>query len=386
MTLPLLSLFLAGFAIATSSFVVAGLLPEIALDLGVTVPTAGLLVTAYAFGVAVGGPVLALFTSRFRRKPTILALMAIFVAGQIFCALAPTYELLLAARLVVSLTHGTFFGLAAILAVATVPPERRGMAISLVFSGITVATVIGVPGGTAIGQAFGWRMAFWGVAGIAVLAAALMAILLPRGTAPHGEGNGLMRQLTVLRHQQVWLSYAIILLLMVGIWTSFTYVSPLLRETTGLEEGLVPWFLLVFGVGATMGLFAGGRLDRWNASATLVFGFAAQIVIYFLFALFVTSPAAVAILLFLMGLAGFIVNAPIQNRVLRGAAEAPDLASTLMSSMFNVGIASGASLGAILLSRGFPYGQLLWVSTVLVIPATLLCLLVAYLDRRPGAA
>src|SRR5688572_2274943 len=126
MTLPLLSLFLAGFAIATSSFVVAGLLPEIALDLCVTVPTAGLLVTAYAFGVAVGGPLLSLVTSRFRRKPTILALMAIFVVGQVFCALAPTYELILAARLVISLSHGTFFGLAAILAVGMVPPDRRG--------------------------------------------------------------------------------------------------------------------------------------------------------------------------------------------------------------------------------------------------------------------
>src|SRR5262245_7845451 len=129
MNLPLLSLFLAGFAIATSSFVVAGLLPEMAADLGVTVPTAGLLVTAYAFGVAIGGPLLSLVTSRFRRKPTILVLMAIFVAGQIFCALAPTYELLLGARLLISLSHGTFFGLAAILAVSMVPPERRGMAI-----------------------------------------------------------------------------------------------------------------------------------------------------------------------------------------------------------------------------------------------------------------
>ena len=386
MTLPLLSLFLAGFAIATSSFVVAGLLPEIALDLGVTVPTAGLLVTAYAFGVAIGGPLLSLFTSRFRRKPTILALMAIFVAGQIFCALAPTYELILAARLVISLSHGTFFGLAAILAVGMVPPDRRGMAISLVFSGITVATVLGVPGGTAIGHAFGWRMAFWCVAGIAVVAAGVMAVLLPAGTTPRAEGANLTRQVQVLGRQQVWLSYAVILLLMLGVWTSFTYISPLLRETTRVGESLVPWFLLIFGVGSTIGLFVGGRLDRWSTSRTLIAGFAIQIVIYFCFALFVTSPVVVAILLFLMGFAGFVVNAPLQNRVLRGAAEAPDLASTLMSSMFNVGIASGASVGAILLSRGYEYGNLLWVSAVMAIPATLLVLIAAYLDAQPKTA
>ena len=386
MTLPLLSLFLAGFAIATSSFVVAGLLPEIALDLGVTVPTAGLLVTAYAFGVAIGGPLLSLFTSRFRRKPTILALMAIFVAGQIFCALAPTYELILAARLVISLSHGTFFGLAAILAVGMVPPERRGTAISLVFSGITVATVLGVPGGTAIGHAFGWRMAFWGVAGIAVVAAGVMALLLPAGPTPRAEGSNLTRQVKMLGRQQVWLSYAVILLLMLGVWTSFTYISPLLRETTGVSESLVPWFLLIFGVGSTIGLLVGGRLDRWSTSRTLIAGFAAQIAIYFCFALFATSPIVVAILLFLMGFAGFVVNAPLQNRVLRGAAEAPDLASTLMSSMFNIGIATGASVGAILLTRGYEYGNLLWVSVVMAVPATLLVLVAAYLDTRPKTA
>ena len=173
---------------------------------------------------------------------------------------------------------------------------------------------------------------------------------------------------------------------MLGIWTSFTYISPLLRETTKVGETLVPWFLLIFGVGSTIGLFVGGRLDRWSTSRTLIAGFAAQIVIYFCFAVFATSPVVVAILLFLMGFAGFVVNAPLQNRVLRGAAEAPDLASTLMSSMFNIGIATGASVGAILLTRGYEYGNLPWVSAVLAIPATLLVVVAASLDARPKTA
>jgi MFS transporter, DHA1 family, inner membrane transport protein len=381
MTLPLLSLFLAGFAIATSSFVVAGLLPEIAVDLAVSIPTAGLLVTAYAAAVAIGGPVLSLLTSRFPRKPTILVLMAVFVLGQIACALSPTYEILLAARMLVSLSHGTFFGLAAILAVSMVAPDKRGSAISLVFAGITVATIIGVPTGTAIGHAFGWRMAFWCVAAVAVAAAAVMAILLPANSAPRGAGAGLAQQFRVLARQQVWLSYAIIVLLMLGIWSTMTYVSPLLAEATAMPQHLIPWMLLVFGVGSTVGLFLGGRLDRWSTSTTLIAGFATQILIYCTLAFFVGTPVVVGILLFLVGFAGFVVNAPLQNRVLRGAADAPDLASTVMSSMFNVGIAAGASLGAMMLSGGATYAHLPWVGFALAIPATGLCLVAALLDR-----
>jgi DHA1 family inner membrane transport protein len=385
MSLPLLSLFLAGFAIATSSFVVAGLLPEIALDLAVSIPTAGLLVTAYAAAVAIGGPVLSLLTSRFPRKPTILVLMAVFVLGQVACALSPSYEILLAARMLVSLSHGTFFGLAAILAVSMVAPEKRGSAISLVFAGITVATIIGVPAGTAIGHAFGWRMAFWCVAAIAVVAAVVMAVVLPATAASRSADSKLVQQFRVLGRQQVWLSYAIIVLLMLGVWSTMTYVSPLLAEATAMPPSLIPWMLLVFGVGSTAGLFLGGRLDRWSTSRTLIAGFAIQIVIYGALALFVQVPVAVGFLLFFVGFAGFVVNAPLQNRVLHGASDAPDLASTVMSSMFNVGIASGASLGALMLSQGAVYAHLPWVGFTLAIPATLLCIVAAILDRRTKA-
>ncbi len=383
MNLPLFSLFLAAFGIATSSFIVAGLLPEISADMGVTIPVAGLLVTAYSFGVAVGGPVMSLLTSCFTRKPTILALVAVFIAGQVLCALAPTYELLLGARLVISLTHGTFFGLAAIIAVSVVPPERRAAAISLVFAGITVANIIGIPGGTAIGHAFGWRAAFWSVGALAVVAFATMAVLLPANSAPRPAGAGLAQQFRVLGRHQVYLTYLIILILMLGVWVSFTYIVPLLVNAAHIPQELVPWLLLIFGVGSTLGLFLGGRLGDRNPSATLSLGFGAQVLLYLLFPLLIENPWAVTVLLFLIGFAAFVVNAPLQNRVLKGAADAPDLASTLMSSMFNVGIASGATIGSVMLSQGASYAHLPWVAFALAIPATGLVILAAWLDSRP---
>jgi MFS transporter, DHA1 family, inner membrane transport protein len=384
MNLPLFSLFLAAFGIATSSFIVAGLLPEISADMGVTIPVAGLLVTVYSVGVALGGPAMSLLTSRFPRKPTILTLIAVFIVGQAFCALAPTYELLLGARLVISLTHGTFFGLAAIIAVSIVAPEKRAGAISLVFAGITVANIIGIPGGTAIGHAWGWRAAFWSVGGLAVVAFAAMAFLLPANSAPRPAGAGLAQQFRVLGRHQVYLTYAVIVILMLGVFVSFTYIAPLLINATHIPPDFVPWMLLIFGVGSTAGLFLGGRLGDRNPGATLLLGFSAQVVLYLLLPLMIESAWAVGVLLFLIGFAAFVVNAPLQNRVLKGAADAPDLASTLMSSMFNVGIASGATIGSVMLSQGATYAQLPWVGFALAIPATALVAVAVWLDSRPA--
>lgn len=377
----LLSLFLAAFSIGTTEFVVAGLLPEISRDLGVSVPTAGLLVSGYAIGVAVGGPILSLLTSHFPRKPTILLLMAIFIGGHIFCALAPSYALLMGARIVIAMSHGSFFGLAAIIAVSIVPPNQRGAAISLVFAGLTVANILGVPLGTVIGNAFGWRSTFWVVGGLAVLATLAMAMLIPKGAASQQASSTLRQQFRVLGRHEVYFSYLLITVMMIGFWSVFTYVAPLLVQVTGLSSEWVPWALLMFGLGATAGIFAGGRLADRAPSQTLLIAFPVQGLIYVGLLLFPGSAVAMIFLLFAIGAGTFIVGSTLQNRILHGAAEAPDLASTLISSVYNVGIATGAFAGAAALNAGTPYQMLPWCGVVLSVVVSGLAVMLVRRDH-----
>lgn len=384
MTLALLSLFLAAFSIGTTEFVVAGLLPEISRDLGVSIPTAGLLVSGYALGVAVGGPILSLLTSRFPRKTMVLVLMAVFVGGHVLCALAPSYELLMAARIVVSMSHGTFFGLAAIIAVSIVPEERRGRAVSLVFAGITVANIVGVPLGTAIGNAFGWRATFWVVAGVAVLAALAMALALPRGVAGAQKRATIAAQFRVLGSHKVWLSYAIIVCMMIGTFSFFTFIAPFLTEVSSVPREIVSGLLLLFGLGATLGIFVGGRLADWRPAETMVLGFVLQILVFGAVLAFSSNPVVMGGLLFCVGGSGFLVGAALQNRILRGAAHAPDLASTLISSVFNIGIAGGAYIGATALGNGAGYAQLPWFGFGLAFVTSGLAIVAFLLDRRPA--
>lgn len=386
MTIALLALALAAFSIGTTEFVVAGLLPEVSAELGVTVPVAGLLMSGYALGVAVGGPIVSMLTSRFPRKPTILALMAVFVVGHVFCALAPTYGLLMLARLVVSFSHGSFFGLAAIVAVSLVPPERTSWALSLVFAGLSVANIVGVPLGTLIGHAFGWRMSFWAIGGLGIATALAIALALPSGAARQNAGAPLSQQFRVLAQPQIYMTYAIIIAMMIGFFALFTFVTPYLTGVSGAAPELVPALLLLFGAGATLGIFLGGRLGDWRPGQTLLLAFPAQGLVYASMLAFGTSAAAIAVLLFLMGVTGMVTNAAMQNRILRAAAEAPDLASTLISSVFNVGIAIGAWAGATLLAAGAGYAQLPWLGIGSAVGTTALTILALAMDRRQSGA
>ncbi len=386
MTFALLSLFLAAFSIGTTEFVVAGLLPEISADLSVTVPAAGLLMTGYAIGVAVGGPILSLLTSRFPRKPTILALMAIFIVGHVLCAVATSYPLLMAARVVVSFSHGSFFGLAAIIAVSLVPAERAGTALSLVFAGISVANIVGVPIGTAIGNAWGWRSTFWVVAALAIITSVTMALALPRDAAPRPGAVSFWTQFRVLRRPQVYLTYAIIVTVMIGFFAFFTFVAPFLNTVAGASADTVPWLLLLFGVGSTIGIFVGGRLADWSPMRTLLLAFPAQAVVWVLILLLGSNATAMAVLLFAIGATAMLTNTSMQNRILSGAAEAPDLASTLISSVFNIGIAIGAYLGATALSNGVAYAQLPWLGLVSALLTAVLAAIAYVVDRRPALA
>jgi DHA1 family inner membrane transport protein len=257
--------------------------------------------------------------------------------------------------------------------------------LSLVFAGISVANIVGVPIGTAIGNAWGWRATFWVVAALAIFAAAAMALALPRDAARQQGGATIAAQFRVLGRPQVYLTYAIIVTIMIGFFAFFTFVAPFLTEVSGVAHGTVPWLLLLFGVGSTIGIFVGGRLGDWRPAHTLLLAFPAQAAVWALILLLAGNGAVMAVLLFAIGATGMVTNASMQNRILSGAADAPDLASTLISSVFNVGIAIGAYLGATALSNGIAYAQLPWLGLVCAVLTSGLAVLAFVADRRRPA-
>jgi MFS transporter, DHA1 family, inner membrane transport protein len=378
----LISLCVAAFSIGTTEFIIAGLLPDIAGDLKVSVPAAGLLITAYAAGVAVGGPVISLVTARFSRKPTIVLLMAIFIGGNVLCALAPSYGVLVVARVVISFSHGSFFGLAAIIAVSLVPATRRSFALSLVFSGISVANIIGVPLGTLIGHSLGWRASFWIISVVALLATAAMLALLPNDAAAAHADITVAEQFRVLVNPQIYLTYLAIVLMMIGFFSFFTFIAPFLTEVTGIAEQNIAAMLLLFGVGATVGIFSGGRLGDWRPGTTLLAAFPLQAAAFAAILLLSNSTAAMAVLLFVLGAVVIVTQSPLQNHVLSHAAAAPNLASTLIPSVFNAGIAIGTWLGFIALSKGAHYSELPWLGVVCSLAAGGVITVVLAMERR----
>jgi DHA1 family inner membrane transport protein len=353
------ALALAAFCIGSTEFIVSGILLSVSSDLGVSIPTAGLLVTGYAAGVAVGGPLLGLLMTRIPLKPAILGVMAIFAVGQLLCALAPNYELLLGARLVSACGHGVFFGVASVAVSQLVPAERRGAALSLFVGGITVANILGLPGGTAIGNAFGWRITFVVIAVLAVLSVLAVFIALPAQTRGESEADAPLRlQARQLLHQEVFLTYLAIAIIMVGQLAFGTFQVAMLTRVTGIAEAAIPYYLLLGGAGAVAGIWLGGKGADWNIDASILIVIAGQIVTFALLLVAVYDPIAVGIMLFFSAFFGFGFSTPVQLRILHGARAAPRLASTMVSTAYNIGIAAGAALGALLLSGGLSYAML----------------------------
>ena len=373
MPLPLIALFLAAFGIGTAEFVIAGLLPEVSVDLGVSIPTAGFLITAYAIGVAVGGPIVTLLTSRYSRRNTILALIAVFTIGQALCAIAPNYPMLMAARLLVSIGHGAFFGVAAIVATRLVAPEKAGSAVSMLLAGITVANILGVPGGTAIGNALGWRATFWAVGLLGLVSLLAIMLLLPadKPEATH-ERTSLSAQFKVLGRPVILLSFAIIIVAMIGQFAVFTYIAPYLITVTNVPQDLVPWLLLLFGVGSTIGVLVGGRLADWRLMPSLIGMLLALTVVYAAMALSSYHAIAMGICILLWSGLSFGFGAPVQTRILRASADAPNLASPLIPTAFNLGIALGASIGAAALDHGWGYVSLAWIGSAVSLAAAVI--------------
>ena len=351
MPFPLLVLALSAFAIGTTEFVIMGLLPEVALDLGVSIPGAGWLVTGYALGVAIGAPFMAAATARLPRRNALIGLMGIFILGNLLCAVAAGYGLLMFARVVTALCHGAFFGIGAVVAASLVAPERRASAVALMFTGLTLANVLGVPLGTALGQYAGWRSTFWAVTVIGVLALIGLIRVLPK--AAEHKPVDLRAELAGLRGGSLWLALSTTVLFSAAVFATFTYVAPILRDLTGVSPRGVTGTLLLIGIGLTLGNVLGGKFADRSLSATLTGGFLATAVASLAFSWTAYSFIPAEINLLLWGIASFSLVPALQVNVMRFGHAAPNLVSTLNIAAFNVGNALGAWLGGLVLQRGF---------------------------------
>lgn len=380
MQLPIFALAVASFCIGTTEFVIMGLLPEMAADLGVSIPAAGLLVTGYALGVVVGAPVIALATASLPRKAVLVFLASLFVVGNLLCAIAPDYWTLMAARVVTAFGHGAFFGIGSVVAASLVPKNKQASAMALMFAGLTLANILGVPAGTALGEAFGWRSTFWAVVVLGVGSVIAIVALVPSGVAP--TKGGIAGEVRVLAKTQVWLAMLISALASTSLFAVFTYIKPILTDVSGLAVSDVTWVLLLFGAGMTVGNVIGGKLADWKLMPTAIGGLGFIILIHLAFAEFNTDAIAAIVTVFLWGVAAFVIIPPLQMRVVQTAIDGPNLAATLNQGAFNVGNAAGAWLGGMALSAGVSYANLPLVGAATGVVAIGVAWLSYALDRQ----
>jgi DHA1 family inner membrane transport protein len=379
---PVVALSLSAFAVGTAELIIMGLLPAIATDLSVDIPMAGLLITGYAIGVAVASPVLALLTSSMSRKLLLLGVMCIFVVSNALCAIATTYWELLAFRLVVACCHGLFFGVAVVIAMRLAPEGRHASAISLVVAGNTLSQILGVPIGTAIGNSFGWRTAFWAIAAASIVAAVAVWLLVPRVGNEGAAKSNLRAEVAAATRPGVLLCYGIIVLFMTGVFSFFAYIVPLLTTVSGVPTSYVPWVLVGMGVAGFFGNLAGGRLGDWRPTATMVGILATVTVLLVVLSQATAITWATITLLWLIWLSGFGFVAPVQARIVKAASDAPNFASTLISTAFNIGIAGGAALGGATLAAGWNYSTLPLIGAAMMTLALIGTLMLGALDRR----
>ena len=373
MPAALYALAAGAFGIGTTEFVIMGLLIQVAADLKVTIATAGLLISGYALGVFVGAPVLTVATSRWPRKTVLIGLMAIFTLGNLCCALAPNYTLLLLARVVTSLAHGTFFGVGSVVATSLVPADRRASAISIMFTGLTIATLLGVPAGAWLGLHFGWRSTFWAVAAIGVLAMLVIATLVP-ADREHGKRIAVRDELRAIGQPSVLLGLLMTVLGFAGVFTVFTYIQPILTEVTGFAQGAVSPILLVFGVGLIAGNLLGGKLADRHLTRALWSTLVALIVVLGAMSFALHNKALAVLFVGLLGVAAFATVPPLQLWVLHKADDAKNLASSLNIGAFNLGNALGAWLGGVVVARGPGLGALTWIAALVTFSGLLMAL------------
>ncbi|WP_326723573.1 MULTISPECIES: MFS transporter [unclassified Streptomyces] len=351
MPLALLALAVGAFGIGTTEFVMMGLLPDVADDLHISIPTAGHLVSAYALGVVIGAPLLAAATARMSRRKVLIGLMVLFVAGNALSAFAPDYHWLLAARFLSGLPHGAFFGVGAVVATNLVAPERKARSVSLMFLGLTVANVVGVPVATLMGQHMGWRSTFLGVSVIGLLAVVSLALLVPRDST-HGPAAGLRGELAALRSLPVWLALGTTVAGFGALFAAYSYITPMLTDAAGYADSSVTLLLALFGVGATAGNLLGGRLADRSMRGTLFGGLVSLAAVLALFPVLMATAWSAALAVVLLGTAAFVTSSPLLLMVMEKASSAPSLASSANQAAFNLANAGGAWIGGLALAAG----------------------------------
>ncbi|WP_250288308.1 MFS transporter [Streptomyces atroolivaceus] len=380
MPLALLALAIGAFGIGTTEFVIMGLLPDVAVDFQVSIPAAGFLVTGYALGVVLGAPLMTVLGTRVTRKRMLMLLMGLFIVGNVVSALAPVFGVMLAGRVIASLAHGAFFGIGSVVAADLVAPEKKAGAIAMMFTGLTVANVVGVPLGTYVGQNFGWRVTFFVVAGLGVLGLLGVAKLVPEQPKP--EGVRIRHELAAFRNVQVLLAMAMTVLGFGGVFAAITYITPMMTETAGFATSSVTWLLVLFGLGMVGGNLLGGKFADRHLMPMLYVSLGALAAVLALFTLTAHNKLAAAVTIVLIGALGFATVPPLQKRVLDQAAGAPTLASAVNIGAFNLGNALSAWLGGIVIAAGLGYTAPNWVGAVLAASALLLAVLSGALERR----
>lgn len=371
---PLIALAISAFGIGTTEFVPVGLLASVADDLNIGITLAGLLISGYAIGVAVGAPILTALTNRVSRKTLLMSLMVVFIIGNIIAAMAPTFELLIVARFITAFSHGVFFSIGATIAVQLVAPEKKGSAIAMMFTGLTIATVTGVPLGTFIGQAFGWRATFWGVALLGVISIIALFILIPKNLkqSPPAKFSDMIR---ILSNGPLVLGFLITALGYGGTFVAFTYLTPLLEDITGLSSGFVNVLLIAYGVAVAFGNSVGGKLANGNPIRALFWMFVVQAAVLILLSFLIPFKVAGIIGVLLMGAFAFMNVPGLQLYIVQLAEKyvpsAVDVASALNIAAFNVGIAVGSLVGgAVIDSIGLVHTP--WIGGIMVILAVVL--------------
>jgi DHA1 family inner membrane transport protein len=383
MPIAVYALTAGAFGIGTTEFIIMGLLLQVAADMHVSTSTAGLLISGYALGVFVGAPVLTLGTRRMPRKAVLLALMTIFTLGNAACALAPSYGWLMAARVLTSLAHGTFFGVGSVVATRLVAQNKRASAISTMFIGLTVATLLGVPFGAWLGLLFGWRAAFWAVAVIGVIAIAILAAFVPSNVGRDDKPTSLRDEVAALARLQVLLALAITVFGFSGLFTVFTYIQPILTHITGFSQTAVAPILLVLGGGLAVGNVVGGRFADRSLARALIGTLVGLAIVLVALTPVLSMKIPIVLSMALLGVAAFATVAPLQLRVLEKAGSAgQNLASSLNIAAFNLGNALGAWAGGMTIDAGLGFAALPLVAAALTFVGLAIALWSVRLDRR----
>ena len=377
MPIGLIALAIGGFGIGLTEFVIAGLLPEVAADFRVSEAAAGWLISGYALSVAVGAILITAAVTRVPRKTALIGLMVLFIAGNLISALAPTYGIMLLGRIVAALCHGAFFGIGAVVAGSLVRPEKKAGAIAIMFTGLTLANVLGVPFGTFLGQALGWRSTFVAITIIGVIALLGIVFLVPKPTRETAHVSNLRGELSAFRSGQVWLSIAVTVLGFGGMFGAFTYIAFTLTRVTGFPSGAVPWLLILFGVGLFAGNLLGGKAAERRLDRTLIVLLIGLTLVLVGFALTATYPIAVIVALLLMGAFGFGTVPGLQTRVMLYAQGAPTLASSSNIAAFNLGNALGAWIGGLTISAGLGFTSPLWAGAAITAGAVIVMVVAA---------